>query len=65
MKYDVIVVGAGPSGLSACINAKILNLNVLLVGDSLGSKKTWSAPKVLNYLGLPNIDGKKFKRRFC
>ena len=64
MKYDLIVVGAGPSGLSACINAKILNLNVLLVGDSLGSKKTWSAPKVLNYLGLPNIDGKSLNDAF-
>jgi len=64
MKYDIIVIGAGPAGLSATINAKILQRKVLLVGDSFGSKKTYSAPMVLNYLGLPNIDGKSLNDAF-
>lgn len=64
MKYDIIVIGAGPAGLSASLNAKILQRKVLLVGDSLGSKKTWSAPKVLNYLGLPEISGQALNDAF-
>lgn len=64
MKHQIIVIGAGPAGLSAAINAKILRLNVLLVGDTLGSQKTEIAPKVLNYLGIPDVDGKTLNNAF-
>ena len=64
MKYQIIVIGAGPAGLSAAINAKILRQNVLLVGDTFGSQKTEIAPKVLNYLGIPDVDGKTLNQAF-
>lgn len=56
--YDVIVIGAGPAGISASIYAKRGNLNVLVIyNDKSSLEKT---EKIENYYGFENgIDGKK------
>ncbi|WP_196008070.1 NAD(P)/FAD-dependent oxidoreductase [Clostridium tyrobutyricum] len=63
-RYDIAIVGSGPAGLSAAINAKIRNKNIILFGIKELSNKVMKAPIVNNYLGLYNITGKEFKERF-
>ena len=39
MRYDIAIVGSGPAGLSAAINAKIRNKNIIVFGtESLSYK---------------------------
>lgn len=64
MRYDIAIVGSGPAGLSAAINAKIRNKNIIVFGSKDLSSKVLKAPKVNNYLGLPGIDGKQLKDNF-
>ncbi len=64
MRYDVAIIGSGPAGLSAAINAKIRNKNIIIFGSKDLSPKVLKAPKVNNYLGLPQIDGKMLKDSF-
>lgn len=61
MRYDIAIVGSGPTGLSASINAKIRNKNIIVFGFKDLSSKMLKASKVNNYLGLPGINGKKLK----
>lgn len=64
MRYDIAIVGSGPAGLSAAINGKIRNKNIIVFGTKDLSGKVNKAPKVNNYLGLPGLDGKGLKEHF-
>ncbi|MDP4179198.1 MAG: NAD(P)/FAD-dependent oxidoreductase [Bacillota bacterium] len=63
-RYDIAVVGSGPAGLSAAINAKIRNKSIILFGNSELSNKILKAPKINNYLGLESITGEHLKDKF-
>lgn len=63
-RYDIAIVGSGPAGLSAAINAKIRNKNIILFGNSELSNKILKAPKINNYLGLESITGEHLKDKF-
>ncbi|KZL92658.1 NAD(P)/FAD-dependent oxidoreductase [Clostridium magnum] len=63
-RYDIAIVGSGPAGLSASINAKIRNKNIIIFGSKDLSNKVTKAPKINNYLGLPNITGEQLKESF-
>ena len=56
--YDVIIIGAGPAGISASLYIKRGNLNPLVIySDKSSLEKT---EKIDNYYGFENgIDGKK------
>ena len=56
--YDVIIIGAGPAGISASLYIKRGNLNPLVIyNDKSSLEKT---EKIDNYYGFENgIDGKK------
>lgn len=55
--YDVIVVGAGPAGLTAAIYARRANRSVLLLDKgAFGGQITFS-PKVENYPGFESVSG--------
>ncbi len=55
--FDLIIVGAGPAGMSASIYATKANLNTLLIeADSPGGLLN-KLNKVDNYLGFKNISG--------
>lgn len=63
-RYDIAIVGSGPAGLSAAINAKIRNKNIILFGsDELGGKLN-KAPRIDNYLGLYGKSGSELKEYF-
>ena len=50
--YDVIIIGAGPAGISASIYAKRANLNVLVI--YYGESNLEKATKIDNYYGFIN-----------
>jgi thioredoxin reductase (NADPH) len=50
---DLIVVGAGPSGLAAAVYAASEGLNVLVIETSAPGGQAGSSSKIENYLGFP------------
>lgn len=64
MRYDIAIIGSGPAGLSAAINARIRNKNIILFGSKDFSNKLVKAPKVNNYLGFYDITGSELKAQF-
>lgn len=55
--YDIIIVGAGPAGLTAAIYARRANKTVLLLDKgAFGGQITFS-PKVENFPGFDSISG--------
>lgn len=63
-RYDIAIVGSGPAGLSAAINAKIRNKNIIVFGNKDFSSKLVKAPKINNYLGFHHITGEELKEKF-
>jgi thioredoxin reductase (NADPH) len=55
--YDIAVVGAGPAGLSAAINAVIRRKDIVVLSSSDSSYRLGKAPKVENYLGMMDMSG--------
>lgn len=62
--YDVAVLGCGPAGLSAAINARVRNKRVVVIGAELCSPPMHKAQKIDNYLGLPGLTGGELLNRF-
>ena len=60
---DLLVVGAGPAGLSAAITARQRNKSVLVIGKEELSFKLSRAARIDNYPGLPGITGLELARR--
>lgn len=63
-RYDLAIVGSGPAGLAAAINAKIRNKNIIVFGQAQLSQKLSKAPLINNYLGIHNIAGEDLKNQF-
>lgn len=53
--YDMIIVGAGPAGLSAAIYAARKVLKTLIVSEDIGGQVVWTYD-VDNYLGFSQIE---------
>ena len=51
MTYDIIIIGAGPAGVSASLYAKRANLNVAVIYS--GESQLGKAHKIDNYYGFP------------
>lgn len=64
MIYDIAIIGGGPAGLSAALTARQRNKSVVLFEAKDFSPRLSKAHKVENYLGLPDIDGKKMMEKF-
>ncbi|MDQ0462092.1 thioredoxin reductase (NADPH) [Clostridium sardiniense] len=63
-RYDIAIIGSGPAGLSAALNAKIRNKSFVIFGSKNLSPKINKAPKINNYLGFPNSTGVKIGEAF-
>ena len=62
--YDVVIVGAGPAGLTAAIYALRAGLDTLLLEKSFTSGgQTASTYEIDNYPGLPGISGEEFGQK--
>lgn len=64
MRYDCIIIGSGPAGLSAAINLKTYQKNFLWFGNANLSEKVEKAELVNNYPGLPAISGQELQAAF-
>ena len=64
MAYGVIVIGGGPAGLSAAVNARARGSAVLVVSNPPEENPLWRAEKVDNYLGLPGLTGPELMAAF-
>lgn len=62
--YDICVVGSGPAGLSAAVNAKMRRKKVIIFGGPLKRSKVNLSPRVDNYLGFPGINGNDLYEKF-
>ena len=62
MRYDIAIIGAGPAGLSAALNAKIRNKSVIIFGED--SKALVKSKSIKNYLGFPDISGSELNDKF-
>ena len=63
-RYDIAIVGSGPAGLSAAINAKIRNKKFIIFGNKELSYKLSKAPKINNYLGFYGVTGAQVRDKF-
>lgn len=63
-RYDIAIVGSGPAGLEAAVNAKIRNKNTIIFGSEDFSQKLVKAPKINNFLGFYNVTGNELKDHF-
>lgn len=61
--YDLIIVGAGPAGLSAAIYAARYRLKTLVIGEIIGGL-ILDAYKVCNYPGFKEISGIELMKKF-
>ena len=57
MPYDVLIIGGGPAGLSAAINARARDKTVLVASNPLEENPLWKSELVDNYPGLPGVTG--------
>ena len=64
MSYDVLVIGGGPAGLSAAVNARARGRSVLVVSNPLEENPLWKAEQVDNHLGMPKMTGAEMLRAF-
>ena len=62
--YDIAVVGAGPAGLSAAVNAVIRRKDTLVLSRTDLSHRLKSAPKIDNYLGMNEVSGTDMNQAF-
>jgi thioredoxin reductase (NADPH) len=63
-RYDIAIIGTGPAGLEAAVNAKIRNKDIIMFGREELSLKLTKAPKINNYLGFHDISGFEIKEKF-
>lgn len=63
-RFDIAIIGSGPAGLSAALNAKIRNKSFIIFGSDNLSSKVQRAPKINNFLGFPNSSGKELGEAF-
>lgn len=57
MTYEIMILGAGPAGLSAALQCKARCRTALLVGTPPDKNPLYRAERVDNYLGLPAQSG--------
>ena len=59
--FDIAVIGAGPAGYSAAINARKREKSVVVIGQNTG----WltRAESIENYPGLPSVSGRELLDR--
>ena len=63
--YDIAIIGTGPAGISAAINAAIRKKKFILFGSENLSAKVECSHLNSNYPALPEISGKELNERLA
>lgn len=63
-RYAIAIVGCGPAGLSAALNARIRKKSLILFGENGISNKVSRPASIKNYLGMPSVSGEELKAAF-
>jgi alkyl hydroperoxide reductase subunit F len=63
MEYDVVIIGAGPAGLTAGVFAARKGLKTVIVGKDVGGQAGWTSD-IENYMGFAEIDGPTLMAKF-
>jgi len=61
---DIAIIGAGPAGLSAAINAYARGRSSVVLGRFRESSFIYKAEKIDNVLGLPGLSGREILDKF-
>ncbi|MGD0576543.1 MAG: FAD-dependent oxidoreductase [Candidatus Staskawiczbacteria bacterium] len=64
MTYDLIIIGAGPAGVTAAVYASRQKLNLLLVSKDMGGQIAKKAVDIENYPGFDKISGPDLIKTF-
>ena len=63
---DVVIVGAGPAGLTAAVYAASEGLRAVVLEETVSGGQAGSSPMIRNYPGFPHgISGHELTRRAC
>ncbi|MBI2129164.1 FAD-dependent oxidoreductase [Candidatus Woesearchaeota archaeon] len=63
MVHDLIIIGAGPAGMSAAVYAARNKLDFLIISKDIGGQAVWSSD-VENYIGYQFITGAELTQKF-
>lgn len=62
--YDVAIVGSGPAAISAALNLKLHNKDIIWFGSKELSSKVQKSEKIANYPGVPMVSGVELNELF-
>lgn len=63
MVYDLAIIGAGPSGMTAGVFAARKGLKTVIISKDIGGQVNWTTD-IENYMGFQEIDGQALVNRF-
>lgn len=61
--YDLVIIGAGPAGLTAAVYASVSKIDTFLITKDIGGQAVDST-KIKNYMGFDFITGKELVKKF-
>ena len=61
--YDLIIIGAGPAGITAAVYAARKKMNLLVISKDIGGQAAWSGD-IENYTGYQFITGPELAAKF-
>jgi thioredoxin reductase (NADPH) len=63
---DVVIIGAGPAGLTAAVYAASEGLETVVLEETVSGGQAGSSPMIRNYPGFPHgVSGHELTRRAC
>lgn len=65
MIYDLIIIGAGPAGISAAVYAARQKLNLLVLSKDVGGQVAEKSVDIENYPGFDKISGPDLSKLFA
>ena len=63
MVYDLIIIGAGPAGITASVYAARKRMNFLVISRDIGGQTAWSGD-IENYTGYQFVSGPELTAKF-
>ncbi len=63
LMYDLVIVGAGPAGITASIYAARKKMDLIVISQNIGGQTIWSAD-IENYTGYQFITGIELGQKF-